>query len=50
MNINNTKDLLEQNLVTQLENLQNDKYISKSNFEKQEKINKKQQLDDEKKK
>ena len=49
MNINNTKDLLEQNLVSQLENLQNDKYISKSNLEKQEKINKKQQLDDEKK-
>ena len=49
MNINNTKDLLEQNLVSQLENLQNDKYISKSNLEKQEKINKKKNEDDEKK-
>ena len=49
MNIINTKDLMEENLVNQLENLQNDKYISKSNLEKQEKINKKQQLDDEKK-
>ena len=49
MNIINTKNLMEENLVNQLENLQNDKYISKSNLEKQEKINKKQQLDDEKK-
>ena len=49
MNILHSKENLEQNLVNQLENLQNDKYISKSNLEKQEKINKKQQLDDEKK-
>ena len=49
MNILHSKENLEQNLVSQLENLQNDKYISKSNLEKQEKINKKQQLDDEKK-
>ena len=49
MNIINTKELMEQNMVDELTNLQNDKYISKSNLEKQEKINKKQQLDDEKK-
>ena len=49
MNILHNKENLEQNLVNQLENLQNDKYISKSNLEKQEKINKKQQSDDEKK-
>ena len=33
--INNTKDLMEQNIVDELTNLQNDKYISKSNLEKQ---------------
>ena len=46
MNISNTKELMEEDL---LKNLQNDKYISKSNLEKEEKINKKKQLDDEKK-
>ena len=49
MNIINTKDLLEEKLVEELNNLQNDKYISKNNLEKQEKINRKQLLDDEKK-
>ena len=46
MNILNTKELIEENL---LENLQNDKYISKINLEKEQKNNKKQQLDEEKK-
>ena len=35
MNILHSKENLEQNLVSQLEYLQNDKYIYKSNLEKQ---------------
>ena len=34
MNILHSKENIEQNLVSELENLQNDKYISKSNLEK----------------
>ena len=49
MNIINTKDLMEENLVNQLENLQNDKYISKSNLEKQQKIDKKLEIENQKK-